>query len=439
MEESCSHIFIHCPRAKEFWDLMPCPTMLHINLSWADWITKNLECSSPANNNIPSDVNFCFALWHIWKRRNDWIFSKINSPISFTVRQCSWAAYEYFYSRNIPESQKPSTIAWSPPPSPLLKINCDASFLPATLQTGCAVVCRNNLGEWVEGFIWKGYAPSSHDAELKAIQLSLQWIKERGWKNAMLCSDAKRAVDEIKQDQISANISNCITNCRDLLQELHLLASFSLSSSSFKPRAAFKVEDIVPSFWGNEQERLNDEDDSGCLEDLASDSPVYQKTLRLVECAMFAAVAGLTYLLSNSLAIENYFGCFFALPIVITSMRWGIAAGRKTMVATAVLLLVLSGPVKALTYVVRAIGALGYVVTTSFLIRENILALITVNVHATLTLILNSLGFNTVPSMNTIYAIFGTLAWDEGIIGVAEMADECTLVSIYSCCEAAMS
>ncbi|XP_021755431.1 uncharacterized protein LOC110720682 [Chenopodium quinoa] len=215
-------------------------------------------------------------------------------------------------------------------------------------------------------------------------------------------------------------------------------ASFSLSSSSFKPRAAFKVEDIVPSFWGNEQERLNDEDDSGCLEDLASDSPVYQKTLRLVECAMFAAVAGLTYLLSNSLAIENYFGCFFALPIVITSMRWGIAAGRKTMVATAVLLLVLSGPVKALTYVlmhgllgftmgslwrlqvkwrlsiflctlVRAIGALGYVVTTSFLIRENILALITVNVHATLTLILNSLGFNTVPSMNTIYAIFGTL------------------------------
>uniref|UniRef100_A0A803L7E4 Uncharacterized protein n=1 Tax=Chenopodium quinoa TaxID=63459 RepID=A0A803L7E4_CHEQI len=218
-------------------------------------------------------------------------------------------------------------------------------------------------------------------------------------------------------------------------------ASFSLSSSSFKPQAAFKVEDIVPSFWGNEQEQqesLNDEDDSGCLEDLASDSPVYQKTLRLVECAMFAAVAGLTYFLSNSLAIENYFGCFFALPIVITSMRWGIAAGRKTMVATAVLLLVLSGPVKALTYVVRAIGALGYVVTTSFLIRENILALITVNVHATLTLILNSLGFNTVPSMNTIYAIFGTLAWDEGIIGIAEMADECTVISMYSCCEAAM-
>lgn len=30
--------------------------------------------------------------------------------------------------------------------------------------------------------------------------------------------------------------------------------------------------------------------------------------------------------------VQNYFGCFFSLPIVITSMRWGIAAGRKTMV-----------------------------------------------------------------------------------------------------------
>ncbi|KAL2904857.1 hypothetical protein RDABS01_003567 [Bienertia sinuspersici] len=214
--------------------------------------------------------------------------------------------------------------------------------------------------------------------------------------------------------------------------------AFSASNplSSFKLKA-FNVSNVVPSSWENEEEqqqRLND----GCLDDLAPDSPVYQKTLRLVECSMFAAVAGLTYLISNSLAIENYFGCFFALPIVISSMRWGVAAGRKTMVATAVLLLVLSGPVKALTYVlmhgflgftmgslwrlrvkwrlsiflctlVRAIGALGYVLTSSFLIRENILALITINVHATLTLIFNSLGFSTVPSMNTIYAIFGTL------------------------------
>ncbi|RWR97720.1 DUF2232 domain-containing protein [Cinnamomum micranthum f. kanehirae] len=197
------------------------------------------------------------------------------------------------------------------------------------------------------------------------------------------------------------------------------------------------------------------------IEDLATDGPVFQKTLRLVECSMFAAVSGLLYFLSNSLAIENYFGCFFSLPIVISSMRWGVSAGRKTMVATAMLLLTLSGPVKASTYLVsivkslcfklsimvfsvlvvdslmhglvglamgslwrlgadwglsillcttvRAIGLLGYVLISSFLIRENILALITINIHASLTFVFAALGLNTIPSMEAIYAIFGTL------------------------------
>ncbi|KAF0923300.1 hypothetical protein E2562_005261 [Oryza meyeriana var. granulata] len=65
---------------------------------------------------------------------------------------------------------------------------------------------------------------------------------------------------------------------------------------------------------------------------------------------MFASVAGLAYFLSNSLAIENYFSCFFPLPIVISSLRWGLEAGRKTVVATVLLLFTLSGPVKASTY-----------------------------------------------------------------------------------------
>ncbi|CAA6670659.1 unnamed protein product [Spirodela intermedia] len=152
---------------------------------------------------------------------------------------------------------------------------------------------------------------------------------------------------------------------------------------------------------------------------------------------MFASVSALAYLLSNSLAIENYIGCFFALPIVISSMRWGLTAGRKTMVATAVLLLTLGGPVKASTYLlmhgflgftmgslwrmqtswglsiavcslVRALGAVGFVLITSFLIRENILALITINMHATFSFMCASVGISA-PTMNTIYVTFGVL------------------------------
>ncbi|KAL5123516.1 hypothetical protein HKD37_02G004093 [Glycine soja] len=188
-------------------------------------------------------------------------------------------------------------------------------------------------------------------------------------------------------------------------------------------------------------EHHEEEEDKGVsleLHDLSPNGEVYQKTLQLVECSMFAALTGLVYFLSNSLAIENYFSCFFSLPIVISSMRWGVDAGRKTLVATTILLLVLSGPVKALTYllkhgivgftmgtlwrtgaswnmsiflctIVRALGAVGFVLISSFLIRENILALITINIHASLTFLLTAAGVTSIPSMNVIYTLFGIL------------------------------
>lgn len=46
--------------------------------------------------------------------------------------------------------------------------------------------------------------------------------------------------------------------------------------------------------------------DKGYL-DMGRDGEVFKKTLRLVECAMLASVAGLIYVLSNTLAIEVKF------------------------------------------------------------------------------------------------------------------------------------
>ncbi|RDX80430.1 hypothetical protein CR513_39019 [Mucuna pruriens] len=183
---------------------------------------------------------------------------------------------------------------------------------------------------------------------------------------------------------------------------------------------------------------------------LSPNGAVYQKTLQLVECSMFAALTGLVYFLSNSLAIENYFSCFFSLPIVISSMRWGVDAGRKTLVATTILLLVLSGPVKALTYLlkhgivgyamgtlwrcclVRALGAVGFVLISSFLIRENILALITINIHASLTFVLAASGVHSIPSMNVIYTLFGILNGDEVFTKIANLVGEGHLMP-YGC------
>jgi flagellar biosynthesis protein FlhB len=58
---------------------------------------------------------------------------------------------------------------------------------------------------------------------------------------------------------------------------------------------------------------------------------------------------------------------------------------------------------------VRSIGALGFVLLTSWLLRENILALITINAHASVSYMLAALGINVVPTMPMIYLVFASL------------------------------
>ncbi len=70
------------------------------------------------------------------------------------------------------------------------------------------------------------------------------------------------------------------------------------SLDSFKPRNV-KGSTVKTQIWSDKEEENSEE-----YEYLAPDGVVYKRTLRLVEGAMFAAVSGLAYLLSNSLAIE---------------------------------------------------------------------------------------------------------------------------------------
>ncbi len=60
-----------------------------------------------------------------------------------------------------------------------------------------------------------------------------------------------------------------------------------------------KGSTVKTQIWSDKEEENSEE-----YEYLAPDGVVYKRTWRLVEGAMFAAVSGLAYLLSNSLAIE---------------------------------------------------------------------------------------------------------------------------------------
>lgn len=100
--------------------------------------------------------------------------------------------------------------------------------------------------------------------------------------------------------------------------------SFELSLSIATPLYSFtkyakttEVKAAIPfSIEKNEEEETED-----FGEYLAEDGEVYQKTLRLVECAMFAAVSGLAFILSNSLAIEVFIFFFSRLMLLVCRFR----------------------------------------------------------------------------------------------------------------------
>lgn len=54
---------------------------------------------------------------------------------------------------------------------------------------------------------------------------------------------------------------------------------------------------------------------------------------------MLAAVGGVLYTLATVLKLQGYAAYAQPMPIVVAAMRWGPAAGRKTMTATCCLLL----------------------------------------------------------------------------------------------------
>lgn len=98
-----------------------------------------------------------------------------------------------------------------------------------------------------------------------------------------------------------------------------LSPSFARPLFSVKNVRAVKVCAAIPFAIDN----IKEEESEDFEDYLAEDGEVYQKTLRLVECAMFAAVSALAFLLSNSLAIEVIFLFWFLLtPIYIFGVNY---------------------------------------------------------------------------------------------------------------------
>lgn len=169
---------------------------------------------------------------------------------------------------------------------------------------------------------------------------------------------------------------------------------------------------------------------------------------RVIETAMLAAVTGLAYTLSTLLKLEGYLSYCLPLPVVLSAMRSeDIATPVQCVVVAFLLLFILLGPVRAVTYVLvygllsialgisfktglpwavsvplgavaRLAGQWMYISVTSWVTNENLLELLISNAQTLLDNMSAWMGgassssfngvFITLVSMLAVNAVFYT-------------------------------
>ncbi|CEF97613.1 unnamed product [Ostreococcus tauri] len=142
----------------------------------------------------------------------------------------------------------------------------------------------------------------------------------------------------------------------------------------------------------------------------------------LVEAAMLAAMTGLSFHISSLFRFDAYFGALFPLPVVIACARWGSAAARRTLVVATLLLLLISGPLRALNYfflhargrvggspcpasaLTRTFGIVCSLSVSSLLYRENVMKLLVTQMYALLDQFAANVGATFAPDITWVWA-----------------------------------
>ena len=232
--EDTDHIFLHCPLAKQTWDLaishkwLPSPPFGSLNLLARDQLHDLALQKSPILTRV------ALLFWSIWKSRNDLIFNNVSPhPMGTLLRaKRSWAEWKlrnsHFLNPLLSQSQSycpkychPSitpSIRWQLPAGGAVKLNCDGAKSSRGASAG--FVLRN----WTGSFIMAGTRYLAHApilvAEVTAIRDGLKAALEAGYRHIEVEGDNQVVISAI-QGRISPpwQIASLIEDIKNLSQD----------------------------------------------------------------------------------------------------------------------------------------------------------------------------------------------------------------------------
>ncbi|WCJ38837.1 Polynucleotidyl transferase ribonuclease H-like superfamily protein [Euphorbia peplus] len=107
------------------------------------------------------------------------------------------------------------SIHWEPPRNYQVKINTDGAYKSSIGAASAGGLIRDTKGNWCGGFsIYLGSA-TAFEAELVGILRGLDLAWHMGFRNIILESDCKNAVDLFRHRDSNSGLARSITNCVD--------------------------------------------------------------------------------------------------------------------------------------------------------------------------------------------------------------------------------
>ncbi|EOY18941.1 Uncharacterized protein TCM_043461 [Theobroma cacao] len=130
--------------------------------TWSEWLYVNLSQSNPFSLDIPCNILFGIACWHIWKWRNLFVFEgrEISIEGQLNIIKYMAVATHNAWLNPLLQSGKPAKreeqlVGWTPPPVGWITVNFDGVYRSRTGAASVSGVLRNSDGTWIVGYACK--------------------------------------------------------------------------------------------------------------------------------------------------------------------------------------------------------------------------------------------------------------------------------------------
>ena len=223
--KSILHALRDCPLLRCLWNQLGVSpsnqAFWRSNLQ--DWLMLNSKFKhSLGASQLPWKVIFPFAVWNVWKSRNNLVFNGKNRNLKTLVIVNQ--ALEFFHCLSSPRLLTRNVmmrIRWEKPSQGWWKLNINGSYCGNTGLAGCGGVVRDDAGRWVIAFSRSIGRTNSFATELWSLREGLLLCNNLNINALEVELDAKSIVDALGNPSCgNIVISPLLDDCKLLISRI---------------------------------------------------------------------------------------------------------------------------------------------------------------------------------------------------------------------------